>query len=79
MTPLERFRRECTIFFDELSTGEKKPLVFGEGPEIEPVLMLIGEAPGEQETLLGRPFVGKAGKNLDAFLDAIEEAGLSTL
>ena len=31
--------------------------------------MLIGEAPGEQETLQGRPFVGKAGKNLDHFLE----------
>jgi len=31
--------------------------------------MLIGEAPGEQESLQGRPFVGKAGKNLDHFLD----------
>ena len=30
--------------------------------------MLIGEAPGEQESLMGRPFVGKAGKNLDHFL-----------
>ena len=71
MTPLERFRRECTAFFDELSAGDRKPLVFGEGPENEPVLMLIGEAPGEQEALLGRPFVGKAGKNLDTFLQAV--------
>jgi len=31
--------------------------------------MLIGEAPGEQETIQGRPFVGKAGKNLDHFLE----------
>ena len=31
--------------------------------------MLIGEAPGEQETLKRRPFVGKAGKNLDVFLE----------
>ena len=33
--------------------------------------MLIGEAPGEQEALEGRPFVGKAGKNLDGFLKAV--------
>lgn len=31
-------------------------------------IMLIGEAPGEQEALAGRPFVGRAGKNLDRFL-----------
>ena len=38
------------------------------------LLMLIGEAPGEQEALQGRPFVGRAGKNLEAFLAL---AGLS--
>ena len=48
--------------------GMENVLVYGEGP-IKPRLMLIGEAPGEQETLLGRPFVGKAGKNLDHFLE----------
>ena len=71
MTPMERFRRDCAAFFEELSVDGGKPLVFGEGPQSEPVLMLIGEAPGEQEALLGRPFVGKAGKNLDAFLQAV--------
>ena len=30
--------------------------------------MLIGEAPGAEETRLSRPFVGRAGKNLDEFL-----------
>lgn len=34
--------------------------VFGEGPFPCP-LMVIGEAPGRDETRLGRPFVGKAG------------------
>ncbi|WP_027823752.1 uracil-DNA glycosylase [Laribacter hongkongensis] len=33
-------------------------------------LMLIGEGPGEQEDLQGRPFVGPAGKLLDAMLTA---------
>ena len=47
--------------------GKENALVLGEGPK-SPRLMLIGEAPGEQESLLGRPFVGKAGKNLDHFL-----------
>ena len=42
--------------------------MFGEGPD-RPRLLLVGEAPGEQETLLSRPFVGKAGKNLDRFLE----------
>ena len=46
-------------------------LVFGEGP-VGAKVMMIGEAPGEQESLQGRPFVGKAGKNLDAFLEAAD-------
>ena len=71
MTPMAKFRRECAAFFDELNVESQKPLVFGEGPEQKPVLMLIGEAPGEQEALQGRPFVGKAGQNLDAFLEAV--------
>ena len=45
-------------------------LVFGEGDENTKV-MLIGEAPGGEEEKLGRPFVGKAGKNLDRFLELV--------
>ena len=71
MNAMERFRRECAVFFDALGTGAQEPLVFGDGPCDGPVLMLIGEAPGEQEALEGRPFVGKAGKNLDGFLKAV--------
>ena len=71
MSTLECFRQECSAFFDELNMGNHRPRVFGEGPGHNPVLMLIGEAPGEQEALQGRPFVGKAGKNLDAFLQTV--------
>jgi DNA polymerase len=46
--------------------------VFGEGPA-DAALMLIGEQPGDQEDLQGRPFVGPAGKVLD---HALEAAGL---
>ncbi len=42
-------------------------VVYGEGNGSAAV-MLIGEAPGAEETRLLRPFVGKAGKNLDEFL-----------
>lgn len=69
---MERFQREATAFFRNLYEGERKLLVFGEGRVGAPVMM-IGEAPGEQESLQGRPFVGKSGKNLDAFL---EQAGI---
>lgn len=47
-----------------------KRLVFGDGDKAAPVL-LIGEAPGKDEVEAGRPFVGKAGKNLDRFLEEI--------
>ena len=70
---LDRMREELNRLIAELYEGEKKILVHGEG-EIGARVMLVGEAPGEQETLQGRPFVGKAGKNLDEFL---ELAGLA--
>lgn len=41
--------------------------VFGEGPNAARV-MLIGEQPGDQEDLMGRPFVGPAGQVLDEAL-----------
>lgn len=50
-----------------------KNVVFGEGNPHARV-MFIGEAPGQSEDDLGRPFVGRAGKLLDAVL---EEVGLS--
>ena len=65
---MEKFRGELTRFIDGLYEGERKTLVHGEG-RLGARVMLIGEAPGEQETLQGRPFVGKAGKNLDEFLE----------
>ena len=46
--------------------------VFGEGPPDAP-LMFIGEQPGDQEDLAGRPFVGPAGQLFDR---ALEEAGV---
>ena len=45
-------------------------LVFGDGPA-NPRLMLIGEAPGKNEALQGKPFVGKAGQNLTEFLTLV--------
>ena len=46
--------------------------VFGEGPA-GARLMLVGEQPGDQEDLAGKPFVGPAGQLLR---DALVEAGL---
>lgn len=46
--------------------------VMGEGPG-DAVLMIVGEQPGDQEDVAGRPFVGPAGKVLDQYL---ERAGI---
>lgn len=69
---MQSFNQKMTRFFQDLWPAEDKPLVFGEGKADHPPVMLIGEAPGEQESLQGRPFVGKAGKNLDGFLAVLE-------
>lgn len=45
--------------------------VFGVGSE-QADLFVIGEAPGADEDRLGEPFVGRAGKLLDAMLGAIQ-------
>jgi uracil-DNA glycosylase len=46
--------------------------VFGEGPP-RASIMLVGEQPGNDEDLAGRPFVGPAGRLLDK---ALAQAGL---
>ncbi len=58
--------RRCPLY--EMATQA----VFGEGPK-RAELMFVGEQPGDQEDLAGKPFVGPAGKVFDA---AMEEAGL---
>ena len=46
-------------------------VVFGEGAR-DAEVMFIGEGPGEQEDLTGRPFVGRAGQLLDDMLEMID-------
>jgi DNA polymerase len=43
--------------------------VFGEGP-LDAQIVFVGEQPGDQEDLAGRPFVGPAGAVFDAALQA---------
>jgi len=47
--------------------------VFGEGP-VHARLMVVGEQPGDKEDLVGRPFVGPAGRLFDR---AVAELGWS--
>jgi uracil-DNA glycosylase len=46
--------------------------VFGEGP-LDASILFVGEQPGDQEDLAGRPFVGPAGQLFD---EALEKAGI---
>lgn len=46
--------------------------VFGEGP-LNANIMFVGEQPGDQEDIAGRPFVGPAGTVFD---EALEKAGI---
>lgn len=49
---------------------QRRHTVFGVGSR-QARWMIVGEAPGAQEDRLGEPFVGRAGKLLDAMLAAI--------
>ncbi|MFQ6606025.1 MAG: uracil-DNA glycosylase [Fidelibacterota bacterium] len=62
--------RDCK----KCSLGEQRThFVYGVG-DTTASLMLVGEAPGEQEDLKGEPFVGRAGKLLDKILAAIDRS-----
>ncbi|WP_296742991.1 UdgX family uracil-DNA binding protein [Mesorhizobium sp.] len=55
----------CRLWRDATQT------VFGEGPENADVIF-VGEQPGDQEDLAGKPFVGPAGKVFDGILEEAE-------
>ena len=58
--------RRCHLYKHATQT------VFGEGP-LDAAIIFVGEQPGDQEDLAGRPFIGPAGKLFDT---ALEEAGI---
>lgn len=51
----------------KLSKGRKN-IVFGEG-SVDAKIIFIGEGPGEDEDIQGRPFVGKAGQLLTKLIE----------
>ena len=57
----------CDLYKDATQT------VFGEG-HVHASLLFVGEQPGDQEDLAGKPFVGPAGKMLDK---ALAESGIA--
>jgi uracil-DNA glycosylase family protein len=58
--------RRCDLYKHATQT------VFGEGPLVASIIF-VGEQPGDQEDLAGRPFVGPAGQLFHA---ALEKAGI---
>jgi DNA polymerase len=56
--------RNCTLWERRTNAAP------GEGAA-QPLVMVIGEGPGEDEDRQGRPFVGRAGQLLDKMLDSI--------
>ena len=64
---LEERRRLAALAERDDPQGEYASPVFGAGSP-DSMTVLIGEAPGAEETKTGIPFVGKAGKQLDELL-----------
>jgi len=60
-------RERLLLLRNSKLSGAYECPVFGQGPD-RPFLVLIGEAPGAEETKQSRPFVGKAGRQLDELL-----------
>ena len=67
---LKSLNRELKEYIDDLYQ-QATPLIFGHG-DVDSQIILIGEAPGKNEILQGKPFVGQAGKNLDEFINVLE-------
>lgn len=65
---LERLARDCQVCRLR-STCQQ--VVFGEGNPHSRI-MFIGEGPGQDEDIQGRPFVGKAGQLLNKILESAE-------
>ncbi len=62
--------RECTNCYKCPLGSTRTNIVIGRGNP-KATLMFVGEGPGEQEDLQGKPFVGPAGQLLDLLLEAL--------
>lgn len=67
---MKEIQEECSLCTNCPLAKTRTNVVFGTGNE-KAKLMFIGEAPGQQEDLSGKPFVGAAGQLLDKYLDAV--------
>lgn len=67
---LENLKKQLNSIDNCKLKSNSKNIVLGEG-NIDSPIMLIGEAPGEIEDKVGRPFKGESGELLDKMLIAI--------
>ncbi len=69
--PLAKLKDICKACTKCTLSETRKNVVFGEGnPNAR--LMFVGEAPGATEDETGRPFVGRGGELLNAYLEAFD-------
>lgn len=71
---LENLKKECEKCTACELYSTRNNIVFADGNPDKASIVLIGEAPGENEDLRGIPFVGRAGKLLNEFL---QKAGIN--
>ena len=76
-TSIEELKKDVSVCKACPLCKTRKTIVFGEGPSEtmgileKPPILVIGEAPGYDEDVQGRPFVGASGKLLDKMLQSI--------
>lgn len=68
MQDLENLKCRMSTCIDCSLHKGRKNIVFGDGNIYSPKLFIIGEAPGEEEDIAGKPFIGKAGAKLNQIL-----------
>lgn len=68
---LEPIRQQALVCQKCRLCKTRTQVVFGEG-SLEASLMFVGEGPGRDEDLQGRPFVGAAGKLLTKIIEAMK-------
>lgn len=71
---LDKLKKECLNCNKCILGKTRTNVVFSDGNAKSAKAILIGEAPGANEDMTGIPFVGRAGKLLNEFL---EKAGIS--
>ena len=66
----ELFNEMMNMTDDPLANAGTNVVISRGNPQAK--LMIVGEAPGPQENIQGKPFVGRAGQLLDKILEAAE-------